>query len=110
MADDQYAPGPHGRPAVVTLPARIDLALSRLLRDQLGCALASATMVIADMTATTFCDSSCVPVLLLAQHQAEATGAELRLVVPSAAVLRTLAASGADWLLPVYASLEDALA
>jgi anti-anti-sigma factor len=62
------------------------------------------------MTATTFCDSSAVHILLMAQEQAVATGVELRLVVRSAAVLRALAAMGADWLLPVYASLEDALA
>jgi hypothetical protein len=51
------------------------------------------------------------PVLLRrpAQEQAATTGVELRLVVQSAAVLRALAAMGADWLLPVYSSLEDAL-
>jgi hypothetical protein len=46
---------------------------------------------------------------LLAQEQAATTGVELRLGVQSAAVLRALAAMGADWLLPVYPSLEDAL-
>jgi hypothetical protein len=35
---------------------------------------------------------------------------ELRLVVTFAAVLRALAATGTDWLLPVYSSLADALA
>jgi len=50
-----------------------------------------------------------VHILLLAQEQAAATGVELRLVVRSAAVLRAMAAMGADWLLPVYPSLEDAL-
>jgi anti-anti-sigma factor len=98
------------RPAVVTLPARIDTAASRRLCGQLGSALASAATVIADMTATTFCDSSGVHLLVLAQEQAAATGVELRLVAPSAAVLRALAATGAGGLLPVYPSLADALA
>jgi anti-anti-sigma regulatory factor len=80
------------------------------LCGQLGSALASASTVIAGMTATTSCDPSGVCILLLAQEQTMATDVELRLVVPSAAVLRALAASGADWLLPVYPSLEDALA
>lgn len=109
MTDDQDAARARDRPAVVTLPARIDTAASRRLCGQLGSALASAATVIADMTATTFCDSSGVRILILAQEQAAATGVELRLVAPSAAVLRALAATGADWLLPVYANLEDAL-
>ena len=98
------------RAAVVTLPSRIDTAASRWLCGQLGSALSSAATVIADMTATRWSDSSGVRILLLAQEQAMATGVELRLVVSSAAVLRALAATGADWLLPVYPSLEDALA
>lgn len=109
MTDDQRAARDRIPPAVVTLPARIDTAASRRLCGQLGSALATAATVIADMTATTFCDSSGVRILLLAQEQAAATGIELRLVVSSAAVLRALAATGADWLLPIYPSLEDAL-
>lgn len=110
MTDDQDAAQARDRPAVVTLPARIDTAASRLLCGQLGSALASAATVIADMTATTFCDSSGVRILVLAQEQAAATGVELRLAAPSQAVLRALAETGAGWLLPVYPSLADALA
>ena len=110
MTDDQHADRALGGPAVVALPAKVDTAASRSLCGQLGSALASASTVIADMSATRFCDSSGVHILLLAQEQAAATGVELRLVVSSAAVLRALAAMGADWLLPVYPSLEDALA
>ena len=110
MTDDEQAARALARPTVVTLPAKVDMAASRSLCGQLGSALATADTVIADLTATTFCDPSGVHILLLAQEQAAATGVELRLVVPSASVLRALAAMGADWLLPVYTSLEDALA
>jgi anti-anti-sigma factor len=110
VTDDEQAARALGTLAVVTLPAKVDTAACRCLCGQLGSALASATTVIADMTATRFCDSSGVHILLLAHEQAIATGVELRLVVPAAAVLRNLAAMGADWLLPVYPSLEDALA
>jgi anti-anti-sigma factor len=109
VTDDQQVARALARPAVVTLPAKVDTAASRSLCGQLGSALASADIVIADMTATRFCDSSGVHILLLAQEQAATTGVELRLVVQSAAVLRALAAMGADWLLPVYHTLEDAL-
>jgi anti-sigma B factor antagonist len=110
VTDDQQTARALARPAVVTLPAQVDTAASRCLCGQLGSALASADIVIADMTATKFCDPSGVHILLLAQEQAAATGVEMRLVVRSAAVLRALAAMGADWLLPVYLTLEDALA
>ena len=109
MTDNQQDAPAAARPTVVTLPAKVDTAASRSLCGQLGSALASATTVIADLTATRFCDSSGVRILLLAQEQAAATGVEFRLVVRSAAVLRALAAMGADWLLPVYPSLEEAL-
>jgi anti-sigma B factor antagonist len=110
VTDDGQAESAPDWLAVVTMPTTIDTAATRRLCGQLGSALASATTVIADMTATTSCDSAAVRLLLLAQEQAAATGVELRLVVPSAAVLRVLAATGADWLLPVYPRLEDALA
>ena len=110
MTDDQQAERALVGPAVVTLPAKVDTAASRSLCGQLGSALATASTVIADMSATRFCDSSAVHILLLAQEQAAATGVELRLVISFAAVLRAMAAMGADWLLPVYPSLEDALA
>jgi len=96
--------------AVVRLPAEVDIIGSRRLCGQLGTALSSAGTVIADMSATTCCDSTGVSILMLAYEQAVATGVELRFVVPSAGVLRTLAQRGLDWLVPVYSSLEDALA
>ena len=110
MADVQRVTCTQDLLAMVTLPAEIDVAGSRRLCGELGSALASAAVVIVDMTATTYCHSSGVHILLAAQEQAAATGVELRLVVPSAGVLRTLAWAGADWLLPIYTSLEEALA
>jgi anti-anti-sigma factor len=110
VTDDQQTTRALAGPAVVTLPVKVDTAASRSLCGQFGSALASADIVIADMTATKFCDSSGVHILLLAHEQAATTGVELRLVVRSASVLRALAAMGADWQLPVYPTLEDALA
>ena len=95
--------------AVFTFPAEIDIANACRLGRELGSALGLASTIIADLTTTTFCDASGVRVLLRALDQATATGTELRLVVPSASVLRILALTGADRLLPIYPSLEDAL-
>ena len=102
MVDTQHVTRAQRRLAVLTFPAEIDICNARRLGGELGSVLASAAMVIADLTATTFCDCSGVRVLVLAQEQAAATGIELRLVVPSAGVRRTFALTGADRLLPVY--------
>ena len=96
---------------MVTLPGSVDVSSARHLGGELDSVLASgATTVIADMTATTFCDSSGAHILVAACEQAAANNIEMRLVVPSAFVLRALALMGLDGLLPVYQTLDGALA
>jgi anti-sigma B factor antagonist len=96
---------------VVALPAEIDVTNADQLGRQLSAAFAPGVRaVIADMTATTFCDSSGISMLVRAHRQAAANGAELRLVVRSTAVLRALTVVQIDHLLPIYPSLREALA
>ena len=98
-------------PVVIALPAEIDMTTAGRAGQQLGSAFApSVATVIADMTATTFCDSSGISMLVRAHKQAAATSTQLRLAVPSTAVRRTLALVQVDTLLPVYPSLHQALA
>jgi anti-anti-sigma factor len=106
VADPQQLPA-----AVIALPAEIDMANADRVGQQLGAAFTSGVRtVIADMTATRFCDSSGINMLVRAYQQAAAHGTELRLVVPSTAVLRTLTLLGLDDLLPIYPSLSQGLA
>jgi len=67
------------------------------------------TAVVADMTATPFCDASGARMLALVRSQAQMQKTTLILVVPSAAVLWALSLTGLDHLLPVYPSLDEAL-
>jgi anti-anti-sigma factor len=98
------------RAVVVTMPAEIDITNADRIGGQLSAAIAGgAGIVVADMTGTTFCNSSGISVLVLAHRQAAANGAELRLVVLSAAVLRALKLVRMDTLLPIYPSLDAAL-
>ena len=110
MVDTSNVAGAQARPAVVAVPAEMDIASSRRLGGALGSALTSASTVIVDMSATTLCDSSGARILLLAHEQAAATGVELRLVVTSTVVLRILGLLGVDRMIPVFPSLEAALA
>lgn len=101
----------HGTPAVVPLPAEIDITNAEEVLDRICAALepGSAT-VIADMTATTFCDSSGVRHLLLAHRRASASGTQLRFAVPAASpVRRILAFTGADQVVAVYPTLDEAI-
>ena len=74
-----------GGPVVVTLPDEIDITNAGFVAGQLRAALASgAAVVIADLTATTFCDCSGVRSLLLAHHHAAAGDIQFRLACSSA--------------------------
>jgi anti-sigma B factor antagonist len=62
------------------------------------------------MTATTFCDSTGVRLLVLAHQLAAIHGTELRLLLqPGDPVLRTMKVLGVDAVLPIYHRLDDAL-
>ena len=111
MSDTGHLARTQARPVVVTLPAEIDITNADAIGAALSFAIArSAGIVIADMTGTRFCNSSGISMLVQAHRQAAANGAELRLVVPSAAVLRALKLVRMDCLLPIYPSLDAALA
>ena len=60
------------------------------------------------MTATRFCDSLGLGVLVTAHKRAAAIGAELRVAVTSADILRALGTTKLDTVLHVYPSAEKA--
>jgi len=98
-------------PPLVTLPAEIDMANAGALGGQFAAALGPGVrVVIADMTATTFCGSDGINMLIRAQKRAAANGAELRLLLPCPNLLRVMKIQGVDAVLPIFFSLEDALA
>lgn len=110
MTDPQHPAGAAPKTAVVRLPGSVDLSNARRIGGELGSVLASGvTTVIADMTATTFCDSSGARILVASSEQAAANNIEMRLVVPSGFVLHALRLMGLDRLLPVYLTLDGAL-
>lgn len=110
---------------VVTAPEEIDLAnaaeLKAALLEAAGPELArpelarpelaepGRALVVVDMSRTRFCDSAGLNALVGAARQARADGGEVRLVVVGEAVARIVALTGVDRVMPIYASLEDAL-
>lgn len=102
---------PAGPPVVVTLPDEIDFTNADDAEAALSGARDQPGLIIADMTGTTFCDSMGVRMLTVTCGRAAAAGSEFRVVVARGGpVARMLAITGIDRIVPVYASLGDAIA
>jgi anti-sigma B factor antagonist len=99
-----------GDAVVVTLPAEIDMSNADAVEAQLRGACMPGVTVIADLSATTFCESSGFRALLSAHNQAAAGNAQLRAAVPSGTVRRMLALLTLDAILQVFPSAAEAMA
>jgi len=100
-----------GQVAVVTLPAEVDVTNADQVReDLLAVVNQGAVSLVADMSKTTFCDSTGVSALVRAFKRATASGGGMRLVVNSPAVHRVLGITGVDRLMPLYPSVAASLA
>ena len=98
-------------PFIVVLPAEIDVTNSDEVYQQLTAALSPGVgTVIADLTSTSFCDSSGVHAIMHAHEQAAARDVGLLLAVPpGGSVRRVLQLTGADHIVPVFASISEAI-
>jgi len=96
---------------VVVAPEEIDITNAVGLRAALleAAAHRNGTLVV-DMSQTQFCDSAGINVLVRAHKRAQAKGRAVLLVITGAAVLRILAVTGIDRLIPTFPSLAEALA
>jgi anti-anti-sigma factor len=111
MADDSYPVRWAGQQAIMVLPEHIDQSNSAEIQEELLSVIRrGAAALIADLTATALCDHSGAGALARAYQRAVTGGTDLRLVVPSPAVRRTLRINGIDQLVPVHLSLSAALA
>jgi len=69
-----------------------------------------ATLLIADMSKTNFCDSAGVSALVRTFRQASAGASAMRLVVSTPAVQRVLSITGVDRMIDVFPSVAASLA
>jgi anti-sigma B factor antagonist len=99
-------------PVIAVLPAVIDINNALDVRAQLvqACEQDGCRAVIADLSKTTFCDTSGACSLVLARMDAADLDVRLLAVVPSLEVRRVLTRAGLDSVLPTYAGLTEALA
>lgn len=92
---------------VVTVRGEVDMANCGMLRQAIADEMRDAAVVVVDLSAVTFLDSSGLAVLVSA-HRSPA--ARLRLVVETPPVKRILAVSGLDQTLEIHPTLTAALA
>jgi anti-sigma B factor antagonist len=100
-----------GQVAVITLPGEIDVNNA----EQVGADLLSvldhgATLLVADLSKTTFCDSAGVSALVRTFRRATDSGSSMRLVVATPAVQRVLSITGVDRLVETFPSVAGSLA
>ncbi len=109
--DDVYPVRWTGQQALVALPEDIDVSNAGRIREELLSVInRGAEALIVDMTATLSCDHAGAEAVARAYQRAVVSRTELRLVVTSAVVLRMLGMTGVGRLVPVYPSVEAALA
>jgi len=109
MSAEDYEVRRVGQHTVIRMPAEIDAANADEVRQALLAAATPGTAIlIIDMSGTTFCDSAGVHAIIAAYKQAAAVDTQLRLVAP--AVMRILTLVGVDQLVPLYPTLQAALA
>ncbi len=111
MPKDTYPVQWIGQQALVALPEYIDVSNAGQIREELLAVLnRGAEALIADMTATVSCDHAGADAVARAYQRAAASRTQLRLVVTSGSVLQMLGMTGVGRLVPVYPSVEAALA
>ncbi len=109
--EDNYPVRWVGQQALVALPEHIDVSNAGQIREELLAVInRDADALIVDMTATISCDLTGADAVARAYQRAVVSRTELRLVVTSGVVLRMLGMTGVGRLVPVYPSVEAALA
>jgi anti-sigma B factor antagonist len=95
---------------LITAPGEIDVTNSTGLRENLLAVIGRRpALVIIDMTATTFCDSSGMAAIVSGYRQAVAAGTDLRLVIGDSPARRVFELGGIDSVIGIYPDLAAAL-
>lgn len=101
----------HGGRSVVTVGGRLDLVTASDLRSALDHELEERpARIVVDLAGVDFMDSTGLGVLIAVQRRAQDVGSSIVLSSAAPIVLTVLRVTGAERLLPLYDSAEQALA
>ena len=109
--ENQTAAGSGGGIEIVRMPAELDLTTSEGVAA-LGCAAVArlARLVLLDLTGLSFCDARGLSAFVRIANQADAAGCGFGLIAPRPPVTKILRISGLDSRMPVFATINNALA
>lgn len=106
----EHPPWPGGRCAVIVLSGDADVT-GKAVEDVLAAEAAKdPALLLVDLSAVSFMDSWSLHVVLRAMRGRQTAGAAAGLVCPSGPVRRVLELTGAGQLVPVFASVPEAMA
>jgi anti-sigma B factor antagonist len=96
---------------IVPMPAELDLATSADVAAR-GCAAIArlSRLVLLDLAGLSFCDARGLSAFVRIANQADAAGCGFGLIAPRPQVAKILRISGLDSRIPVFATIDDALA
>ena len=94
---------------LVTVTGEIDVTTTGILAKALDQAADVALIVVADLTAVTFMDSTGISTLLHAHHALADQGGRLALTGAQSSVRRVLEMTGVDTVIPLHPNLAQAL-
>lgn len=97
--------------AVVTVAGELDLHTAPRLREALlPLTETPGAIVVVDLSEVPFLDSSGLSVFVVALKRLREQGGSLRLVAPSARVVKVFTITGLDAAIPIHPDLSGALA
>ncbi|WP_329048421.1 STAS domain-containing protein [Amycolatopsis sp. NBC_01488] len=100
-----------GKGPLLTVRGELDVATASQLRTRIGeLTLTAGQLLVVDLEAVTFCDSSGISALIAARNVAEAAEAKVALVAVPARLSRTFALTGLADFFPTFPTAEDAVA
>jgi anti-sigma B factor antagonist len=94
---------------VVSVPAEVDINNVYLLRSALFEAATGASVVVVDMTTTTFIDATGINALVAISNRVLPAGGELRLVIGTERMRDMLQLLGIDKRFRIFTNLNEAL-
>jgi anti-sigma B factor antagonist len=110
MADAAYPVTMAGSVPVLAAPDEIDITNAPELSEALLDLHAQGhAVIVIDMTQTQFCDTAGLYALVTAHKRAAADGREMRAAISGGSVLRIMAITGIDRVIPPFGSVAEAL-
>ena len=109
--ENQTTADPRAGIEILSMPAELDVTTSDGVVEQGYAAIArSRRLLLLDLTGMSFCDARGLSAFVRIANRADAAECGFALIAPQPPVTKVLRITGLDCRMPVFATIEDALA